>query len=116
MARFLIRRTLQGLLVLLLMTFTVFAIFFLGPGPGQVARVLAGKEATQAQVNAIAVQLHLNLPWYGAYWHFLIQLAHGNLGTDYYSNVPVTTSLAQAAPITLSLVVGASILWLAMGL
>ncbi len=116
MGRFLIRRIVQGLLVLLLMTFTVYVIFFLGPGPQFVARVMAGKSATPAQVNAIATQFYLNKPWYVAYGHFLSQLLHGNLGYDYYNSVPVTTSIKQAFPITLSLVVGASVLWLLIGL
>ena len=116
MARFLIRRILQGALVLLLMTFTIYAIFFLGPGPQFVARVMAGKSATQAEVNAIATQFYLNKPWYVAYGHFLDGLVHGNLGYDYYNNVPVTTSIKQAFPITLSLVIGAAILWLLYGL
>ena len=115
MARFLIRRVLQGALVLLLMTFTIYAIFFLGPGPQYVARVMAGKSATQAEVNAIAAQFYLNKPWYVAYGHFLSQLLHGNLGYDYYNNVPVTTSIKAAFPITLSLVIGAAILWLLYG-
>lgn len=115
MARFLIRRILQGALVLLLMTFTIYAIFFLGPGPQYVARVMAGKSATQAEVNAIAAQFYLNKPWYVAYGHFLGQLLHGNLGYDYYNNVPVTTSIKAAFPITLSLVIGAAILWLLYG-
>jgi peptide/nickel transport system permease protein len=115
-ARFLIRRILQGLLVLLLMSFTVYVIFFLGPGPQFVARVMAGKSATPAQVNAIATQFYLNKPWYVAYGHFLTQLLHGNLGYDFYNSQPVTSSIRQAFPITLSLVIGAAILWLAMGL
>jgi peptide/nickel transport system permease protein len=114
-ARFLIRRILQGAIVLLLMTFTIYAIFFLGPGPQYVARVMAGKSATQAEVNAIAAQFYLNKPWYVAYGHFLSQLLHGNLGYDYYNNVPVTTSIKAAFPITLSLVIGAAILWLLYG-
>ncbi len=116
MARFLIRRIVQGAFVLLLMTFTVYAIFFLGPGPQFVARVMAGKSATPAEVNAIASQLYLNKPWYIAYGHFLAGLLHGNLGYDFYNNVPVTTSIREAFPITLSLLIGASILWLLYGL
>jgi peptide/nickel transport system permease protein len=116
-ARFLIRRILQAILVLLLMSITIFAIFFLGPGPQAVARVMAGKEATPAQVNAIATQFYLNKPWYVGYGHYMWNIiAHANLGYDYYNNVPVTTSIAQAAPITFSLVLGAAILWLLMGL
>jgi peptide/nickel transport system permease protein len=115
-ARFLIRRILQGALVLLLMTFTVYILFFLGPGPQFVARVMAGKSATPAQIAAIAKQFYLDKPWYDAYGHFLSQLLHGNLGYDYYHSVPVTTTIRQAFPITLSLLVGAAVLWLAMGL
>jgi peptide/nickel transport system permease protein len=115
-ARFLIRRILQGALVLLLMSFTIYAIFFLGPGPQFVARVMAGKSATPAQVNAIATQFYLNKPWYVAYGHFLGQALHGNLGYDYYHSVPVITYIAQAFPITFSLVIGAAVLWLLMGL
>jgi peptide/nickel transport system permease protein len=114
-ARFLIRRVLQGVFVLLLITITVYVIFFLGPGPEFVARVLAGKSATQAEVNRIAAQLLLNKPWYISYLHFLKGLLHGNLGYDYYNSQPVSTSIAQAFPITLSLVIGSSILWLAYG-
>jgi peptide/nickel transport system permease protein len=115
-ARFLIRRVLQGALVLVLMTFTVFVIFFLGPGPQFVARTLAGKAAPQSEVNRIATQLYLNKPWYDAYWHYLSGLLHGNLGYDYYNHVPVTTTIKAALPITISLVIGAATLWLLMGL
>lgn len=115
MTRFLIRRTLQGVLVLWLMTLTVFVIFFVGPGPKFVARVLAGRQATPQTVALIAHRLHLDQPWYVQYWHFLIGLLHGNLGYDYYNNQPVLNVILTAFPITLSLVVGAAALWLVMG-
>jgi peptide/nickel transport system permease protein len=115
LARFLIRRTFQGLLVLWLMTLTVFGIFFVGPGPKFVARVLAGRQATPQTVALIAHRLHLDQPWYVQYWHFLVGLLHGNLGYDYYNNQPVLNVILSALPITLSLVVGAAALWLVMG-
>ncbi|HEY7324430.1 MAG TPA: ABC transporter permease [Streptosporangiaceae bacterium] len=116
MTRFLIRRVLQGLFVMWLMTVTVFLIFFLGPGPGSVARVLAGRNATAVQVAAVAHRLLLDRPIYVQYGHFIWLLLHGNLGYDYYHSESVNTVLASALPITLSLVLGAAILWLAMGL
>jgi peptide/nickel transport system permease protein len=116
MARFLIRRTLQGLFVMWLMTVTVFLIFFIGPGPAAVARTLAGREATQTQVAEVAHRLLLDRPWYVQYQHFISLLLHGNLGYDYYHSQSVNSVLAQAFPITLSLVIGASVLWLALGL
>jgi peptide/nickel transport system permease protein len=114
--RFLIRRVLQGLFVMWLMTVTVFLIFFVGPGPGSVARVLAGRNATAIQVAAVAHRLLLDRPIYVQYGHFIWLLLHGNLGYDYYHSQSVNTVLKSAFPITLSLVLGAAVLWLAMGL
>ena len=121
MTRFLIRRILQGLFVMWLMTVTVFLIFFVGPGPAFVARVLAGRQATPVQVAAVAHRLLLDRPLYVQYAHFLglaggKGLLQGNLGYDYYHSQSVNSVLASALPITLSLVFGAAILWLAMGL
>jgi peptide/nickel transport system permease protein len=114
--RFLVRRTIQGLFVMWLMTVTVFLIFFIGPGPALVARTLAGRQATQAQVAEVAHRLLLDRPWYVQYQHFIWLLLHGNLGYDYYHSQSVNSIIAQAFPITLSLVVGASVLWLVLGL
>jgi peptide/nickel transport system permease protein len=113
--RFLIRRIAQGIFVMWLMTVTVFLIFFIGPGPGAVARVLAGRQATPQQVALVAARLHLNEPWYKQYGNFIWQLLHGNLGYDYYHGQSVNSIIAQAFPITLSLVIGASIIWLVLG-
>src|SRR5258708_14983673 len=99
-----------------LMTVTVFLIFFIGPGPALVARPLAGRQATLAQVAEVAPRLLLDRPWYVQYGHFVWLLLHGNLGYDYYHSQSVNSVIAQAFPITLSLVVGASVLWLAIGL
>jgi len=115
-ARFLIRRILQGLFVMWLMTVTVFLIFFVGPGPGAVARVLAGRQATARQVAAVAHRLLLDRPFYVQYGHFIWLLLHGNLGYDYYHDESVNTVLKAAFPITLSLTIGAAIIWLALGL
>jgi peptide/nickel transport system permease protein len=114
--RFLFRRTIQGLFVMWLMTVTVFLIFFIGPGPALVARTLAGRQATPQQVAEVAHRLLLDRPVYVQYQHFIWLLLHGNLGYDYYHSQSVNSIIAQAFPITLSLVVGASVLWLVLGL
>ena len=46
MARFLLRRVFQGIIVLWLITVGVFAIFFSGPAQARCPGVLAGKDAT----------------------------------------------------------------------
>src|SRR5215831_38165 len=110
-----------------LMTVTVFLIFFVGPGSAFVARVLAGRQATPVQVAAVSHRLWLDRPIWDQYLHWVgvsrlfgassdSGLLQGNLGHDYYHSESVNTVLKAALPITLSLVFGAAILWLAMGL
>jgi|HubBroStandDraft_2_1064218.scaffolds.fasta_scaffold175978_2 peptide/nickel transport system permease protein len=115
MLSFLVRRVALGVLVMWCVTVVVFLIFYVGPGAGDVARTLAGRVASPATVALIAHHLLLDRPWYVQYGHFLSQLLHGNLGFDYYNNEAVSTIIGQAFPVTLSLIVGAAPLWLAMG-
>ena len=115
MARFLVRRIFEGLIVLWLVTVGVFIIFYVGPGPKGVARALAGKSATPQVVAAVSHRLLLDRPIWVQYGHFLWLLLHGNLGYSFYHDQSVNSILAAAFPITLSLVIGAAILWVVMG-
>jgi peptide/nickel transport system permease protein len=116
MVRFLARRTLQGLVVIWLVTLIVFVIFYVGPGSADVARALAGRTASPETVALISHRLLLDRPVYEQYWHFLTQLLHGNLGYDYYHDQSVAEIIKQAFPITFSLLIGAAPLWLILGI
>ena len=113
MLRFLIRRTALGALVLWLISMIIFGLFFIAPS--NVARTLAGRQATPETVALIQHRLGLDLPIWRQYLGFVGRALHGDLGFDYYHQVPVTTVIAAAAPITGSLVLGSAILWLAIG-
>jgi peptide/nickel transport system permease protein len=121
MTRFLLRRILLGALVMVLVTMAVFAIFFVGPGGDAVARRLAGRQAPQATVNLIKHRLGLDKSIYQQYWYFIWGhagqggLLKGNLGHDYYNGVSVNSEIKQEFPITFWLGLGASGLWLLMG-
>ena len=115
MIRFLIRRILQGILVLWLITVGVFAIFFIGPGAKSVPRALAGKDATPQVVAEVTKRLQLNKPIWEQYWHFVWLLLHGNLGYSFYHDQSVNSVLKAAVPITVSLVIGAAIIWVVLG-
>src|SRR5215472_13662509 len=106
MTRFLIRRIGQAILVLWAASVAVFLLFFVGPGPDQVARTFAGRLATPDRLVQIKQALHLNQPLYLQYWHWLDGLLHGNLGYDYYKGQSVNSVVAAALPATVSLVVG----------
>jgi peptide/nickel transport system permease protein len=113
MLRFLVRRIAQGALVLWLITMLLFALFFIAPS--NVARTLAGRQAPPETVALIQHRLGLDLPIWRQYLGFVGRALHGDLGFDYYHQVPVTTVIGGALPVTVSLVVGAAILWLALG-
>jgi len=114
-ARFLVRRIFEGIIVLWLVTVGVFIIFYVGPGPKGVARALAGKSATPQVVAAVSHRLLLDRPIWVQYGHFVWLLLHGNLGYSFYHDQSVNSILAAAFPITFSLVLGAAILWIVMG-
>jgi peptide/nickel transport system permease protein len=113
--RFILRRVVQGIIVLWLITVGVFAIFFIGPGAKQVPRVLAGKDATPQVIAEVTRRLQLDKPIYVQYWHFVWLLLHGNLGYSFYHGQSVNSVLKSAFPITLSLVIGAAIIWVVLG-
>src|ERR1700760_3809590 len=98
-----------------LVTVSVYLIFYIGPGPGAVARTLAGKAATPQVVEEVKHRLLLDRPIWVQYGHFVWLLLHGNLGYSFYHQQPVNQIIGNAFPITLSLVIGAAILWIILG-
>jgi len=113
MARFLVRRILLGVLVLFLTVSLVFALFYVYPS--DVARNLAGRQATPETIALIKARLGLDQPIYVQYGRYLVNLLHGNLGYDYYHNVAVTEIIKTALPKTVSIALGASVIWLILG-
>lgn len=111
---FLIRRILLGVLVLWIISVAVFAMFFIAPHDP--ARLLAGKEATPQTVALITRRLGLNKPVLVQYGEFLGNLLHGNLGYSYYNSEPVTRLILSRLPVSLSLAIGAAVMWLLIGI
>ena len=115
MLRYVFRRILQGVLVMFLVTVAVYLLFFTGD-PHDIARRLAGKQASADQVQAEFVKLGLNHPVWWQYLHFLDRIVlHGDLGTNLVNGVSVSSVIEQAAPITFSLTAGAAVIWLILG-
>ena len=72
----------------------------------------AAEAAEKAQVRA---SLGLNDPVLVQYWHFLGQLAHGNLGVSYETGRPVTQDLLSRLPATAELAVYALLIGVTLG-
>ena len=115
MIRFLTIRIGQAILVMWAASVVVFLLFFVGPGPNAVARTFAGRLATPQRLAQIKHDLHLDLPLWQQYLHWVGNLLQGNLGYDYYKGQSVNSVVAAALPATISLVVGAAILWIGYG-
>lgn len=113
MLRFLVRRVALGVLVMWLITLVVFALFFIAPN--DVARTLAGRQATPETVALISHRLGLDQSLWKQYLDFVGRLLKGDLGFDYYHQIPVSSIIGAAIPITVSVVIGAAIIWLALG-
>ena len=113
MARFLVHRLLLGLLVLWIVSVAVFGLFFVAPHDP--ARLLAGRLATPQTVALVNHRLGLDRPLPDQYGSFVWRALHGDLGYSYYSSAPVRQLLLSRLPVTASLVLGAAVLWLVLG-
>jgi peptide/nickel transport system permease protein len=99
---YLIRRFLQGVVVLFVVTIITFGLEKLLPGNPAID--LLGAKANPIQIEQIDRLLGLNRPVWVQYWNWLDGLLHGNLGFSYKREQSVNSLLVVAAPKTLVLV------------
>jgi peptide/nickel transport system permease protein len=113
MIRFLIRRLAWSALVVWFVATVVFVIYF--AVPRDVARLIAGQRASEQTLVIVRARLGLDQPVHRQYLQFLQRLVHGDLGESFLTQEPVTTIVARGLPVTASLALGSSVLWLAIG-
>jgi peptide/nickel transport system permease protein len=110
--------------MLVLVVSMVFSIFFVLPGgagrareggTSPVARAIAGRNQNPDHVRDIEHRLGLDRPVHIQFGRFLKNALKGDLGYSYYTQEPVRQALFRRLPATISLAVGASIIWLVLG-
>jgi peptide/nickel transport system permease protein len=111
--RFLVRRALRALLVIWLITLVLFGMFFVAPS--NVAQTLGGRQATPETIALINQRLGLDRPLWQQYLSFVGGALRGDLGYDYYKQIPVTSIIADALPKTASIAFGAAVIWMLLG-
>jgi peptide/nickel transport system permease protein len=79
------------------------------------ATILGQDAATPAAVAHLNHVLGLDKPLVVQYWDWLSQAVRGNLGTSYFSQIPVSQSISQRLPVDLSIAVTAIILAVIIG-
>jgi len=113
---YIVRRVLWAILLLLVVSFLTFVIFNVFPSADPAA-LRAGRNATPALVEQIRRNLGLDKPFYAQYWIYLKGIVtHFDLGYSYYNNVSVRSEIFSRLPATISLTVGAFVVWILVAL
>jgi peptide/nickel transport system permease protein len=105
MARFLVRRVLMTMPVLLGVATLVFLLIHLVPGDP--VQAMLGETASPAEVAALRERLGLDRPLLMQYGDFLKEAAAGNLGQSLRTNQPVTRAILERMPATFELAASA---------
>jgi peptide/nickel transport system permease protein len=135
MISFIIRRLISTVFLLVVVSMITFAIFFLiprlaGQNSAELAAQYVGRNPTHSAIVQMEAKLGLNEPLQVQYWHFLSGIVVGThynagpsqtycappcFGYSFRSQQPVWPQMVSALPVTLSLAVGAAVLWLIGG-
>jgi peptide/nickel transport system permease protein len=121
MWRYIVRRLLWVVLVVLVITAFTFVIFFVMP-PTDPAVQFAGKNPTPEQIAEVRRQFGLDKPVWQQYVLFLQHIFTGDeygwpgLGFSFVTRSPVKDLLFDRIWVTISLAVGAALVWLCIGI
>jgi peptide/nickel transport system permease protein len=116
MIRYIIRRLLWGVALLIIVCALTFVLFRVLPTANP-AVLRAGRDPQPRLVKEIERVLGLNRPLIVQFWNYLKEVfLHFNLGYSYYSSESVRSLIAERLPATLSLTIGAAVLWILAGM
>ena len=110
---FIIRRIVQSLVVVLVMSLVVFVGVHLVGDP---VHILISDDMTQEDIERFIQKLGLDRPVYEQYWHFLANAARGDLGNSFVYGEPALKLILQRMPATLELACAAFILAILFGI
>lgn len=103
MASYLLRRLLQGAIVIVLISLVTFGILQLAPG-SPIDVMMGDAQLTQEQLDALERKWGLDQPWYEQYLTWAGNVLRGDFGVSIVrTGQPVSDMLLEAAPVTLKL-------------
>jgi len=115
MLKFVVKRLLLMIPVLLGVTFIIFTMLYFTPADA--ADMILGDSATVEQRELLREQLHLNDPFFVQYGNYMKNLiTRGDLGTSYTTRLSVTKELLTYFPTTIKLAVLSSLLAAVLGI
>jgi peptide/nickel transport system permease protein len=113
MIAFVIRRLLQGVIVMLVVGFIAFSLFNFVGDP---VALMLPPEATQADRHAMRESLGLDRPFYVQFARFVGNAVRGDFGLSLRQARPVSVLLKERLPATMELATAAALLALAVGI
>lgn len=101
MSRYVIKRLVMLIPVLIGVTFLVY--FIISLSPGDTAAMLAGEDADAATIEALRKELGLDQPVIVQYAKYMLNLLQGDMGNSYKTGRPVTNMIVSCFPNTAKL-------------
>ena len=98
---YIVRRVLATIPVMVVVAVFVFALLHLSPGDP--AAIIAGDNATDADIARIRAALGLDEPLLVQFGRWVWGLLHGDLGISIFTNLPVSALIAQRVGPTVAL-------------
>jgi len=110
---FVVRRIIQSLIVVLVMSLVVFVGVHLVGDP---VHILISDDMTQLEIERFIEKLGLDRPVHEQYFHFLANAARGDLGNSFVYGEPALKLILQRMPATLELALAAFLLAIVFGI
>jgi peptide/nickel transport system permease protein len=107
MLTFIVRRVVAGVILLFVISALAFGLLYLDSA--NIARRILGQNATPELVQQKAHELGLDRLVVVQYWDWLTSALHGDLGRSWFNGQLVTVSLSGRVAVTLSIVIGTTI-------
>ncbi len=114
MLQFIVRRLIGLALVLLGVSFLVFAIGKVTPGDP--VKMMLGNRATPENIARLRLQMHLDDPLFVQYGKYIWGVLHGDLGRSYRGQTPVLEEILMRFPASIELGTTAFIFAVVVGL
>jgi peptide/nickel transport system permease protein len=116
MLRYIIRRLLWVVLLLFVVSALTFIIFYLLPSADP-AQLRAGRQPNPELVEQIRHNLGLDKPWYQQYAEYMRDVfLHFDFGYSFQNTISVKEQIFDRLPATISLALGAAVVWLTVGI
>ena len=113
MTAFILRRSLQSIIVLFVMSLIVFVGVNLVGDP---VDMLINPEADQAEIDRVIRDLGLDRPVSEQYWYFVVNAFQGDLGRSFIFGEPALKLIIQRMPATMELAVVALLIAVLFGI